>query len=79
MKRALPIALVAGGVTLAINVESRYAVDAAILDVLAAGGSLVSAASMPPNRVAVTVARPNLPYSSASSQAGIQRLRIKVL
>ena len=34
---------------------------------------------MPPNKVAVTVARPNLPYSTASIQAGIQRLRMKAL
>ena len=34
---------------------------------------------MPPNNVAVTVARPNLPYSTASTHAGIQRLRMKAL
>ena len=31
---------------------------------------------MPPNKVAVTVASPNFPYSTASTKAGIQRLRI---
>ena len=36
-------------------------------------------ASMPPKRVAVTVARPNLPYSTASIHAAIQRLRMKAL
>ena len=34
---------------------------------------------MPPNRVAVTFARPNLPYSTASIQACIHRLRMKAL
>ena len=34
---------------------------------------------MPPNNVTVAVARPNVPYSTASTQAGIQRLRMKAL
>ncbi len=41
--------------------------------------SAYSESFMPPNKVAVTVALPNLPYSTASTQAGIQRLRIKAL
>ena len=70
---AATAAVTAAGNVNRSDMEVSFVIDA----VVTATGT--PSAPTPRYKVAVTVARPNLPYSTASTQAGIQRLRMKAL